>query len=87
MEILGWVLIVLGVAFICLSFVGAARDLFQKRPTVATANSVGEYTAFGKMLVELLKVLFTGPAWFLFFIVGLALVYAGTRLVAGQSVI
>jgi hypothetical protein len=77
---LGWLLILLGIAFIVLSLVGAARDLFNRAVAPAAAG-LAELTEFGKMLTELLKVLFSGPAWVAMFMAGLALVLLGAGLV------
>ncbi|MBS3934033.1 MAG: hypothetical protein KGZ35_06730 [Truepera sp.] len=81
MAWLGWLLILLGIAFIVLSLVGAARDLFKARTVVSATASLAELTEFGKMLTELLKVLFSGPAWVTMFIAGLVLVWLGASLV------
>jgi len=74
---LGWLLTLLGIAFIVLSLVGAARDLFNRTVAPAAAG----LTEFGKMLTELLKVLLGGPAWVALFMAGLILVLLGAGLV------
>ncbi len=81
MAWLGWLLILLGIAFIVLSLVGAARDLFKAKTVAPAAGSLTELTEFGKMLTELLKVLLGGPAWVAMFMAGLILVLLGAGLV------
>lgn len=81
MAWLGWLLILLGLAFIVLSLVGAARDLFRAKAVAPAAAGLTELSEFGKMLTELLKVLFSGPAWVTMFIAGLILILLGAGLV------
>ena len=89
MVLLGWFLVVLGFLFILLAFAGAASEFIQgqwNKLTVEKGFAAEKIEALAKLtnaLTGLLKALFTGPRWFLSFIVGVFLVYAGSRLQAG----
>ena len=91
MVILGWLFVVLGLLFILLAFAGAASEFIQgqwKKLTAEkgfAAEKIEALTKLTSALTGLLKVLFTGPRWFLSFLVGMFLVYAGLRLQAGLS--
>lgn len=93
MIVLGWVLVILGVLFILLAFAGAAAEFIRQAWNRAateegiSTEKIQAITKLIKALTGLLKVLFTGPRWFLCFLVGVFLVYAGLRLQAGLSLI
>jgi hypothetical protein len=81
MVVPGWFLIGMGVLFVLLGFAGAVRDVLlnperRAMPTEAWADLV-------RLVLEALRVLFTGPRWLLATAVGLALIWAGSRFVQG----
>ena len=83
-QIIGWFLIVLGMLFILLAFLRAALESF---PEIFPLSSEGvgpqaeQPTAGLKELLELfvkvLQALVKLPQWFLFALVGIALIIAG----------
>ena len=89
MTVLGWLLVVLGFLFILLAFAGAASEflLGQWRKMSGemgfAADKIEALTKLTKALTGLLKVSYTGPRWFLSFVVGAFLIYTGLRLQAG----
>ena len=93
MIVLGWALVILGFLFILLAFAGAAAEFIQQQWNKVrsekgfTAENIEVITKLINAFTGLLKVLFTGPRWFLSFLVGLFLVYGGLRLQAGLSLL
>lgn len=83
MVILGWLLIVVGFLFLLLAFAGAAAELVRTYLTAPRERgiTVGAAIKLIKAITDLLKTLFSGPRWFLAFVVGLVLIYLGVRLV------
>jgi hypothetical protein len=85
--VLGWFLIVVGALFILIGVAGAARVAFSRSRGAAGAEEAGEVAELVKAVTALLKAIFGGPQWFLFTLVGIALIYAGQRVLAGQPII
>lgn len=85
--VLGWFLIVVGALFILIGVAGAARAAFARFRSAAGAEDAGGISELIKAVTALLKALFGGPQWFLFTLVGIALIYAGQRVLAGQPVL
>ena len=76
MQALGWVLIVIGVAFILVGFTGAVRNMFRREQT---RSVLGLDVGFLKAMTELVKALSAAPLWIACTIVGLILVVLGSR--------
>jgi uncharacterized membrane protein len=85
--VLGWFLIVVGALFILIGVAGAARAAFSRSRGAAGAEDAGGVAELIKAVTDLLKALFGGPQWFLFTLVGIALIFAGQRVLAGQPII
>jgi len=80
MAIAGWVLIGLGILFLAVSLVAAAREEFAKKTLEGTAESAqGILSALASVLAELAKL----PKWLAMAVVGVALIVAGAMLVPG----
>ena len=79
-EILGWVLIVLGLVFVLLGFAGAVQNMFLSKASGTRALTAEAVTAFTKALTELIKALSTAPLWLACVVVGFALIAYGSRL-------
>ncbi len=88
MEIVGWVLTVLGVAFIIVGLIGAYKDVRQKRARDRNRNvPTGFWDELFKILPALLEQLFKAPKWILSCLIGLVLIYFGMRLIGGQPLL
>lgn len=85
--VLGWFLIVVGALFILIGVAGAARAAFSRKAGPAGAEDAGGIAELIKAVTDLLKAILGGPQWLLFTLVGIALIYAGQRVLAGQPVI
>ena len=89
MVIVGWVLTVLGFAFIVVGLLGAYKEVRQrsgKGRNVPTASN-GFWDELLKILPALLEQLFKAPKWILSCLVGLVLIYFGVRLIGGQPLL
>ena len=85
--VLGWFLIGVGALFILIGVAGAARAAFSRSRAAAGAEDASGVTELIKAVTDLLKAILDGPQWLLFTLVGIALIYAGQRVLAGQPVI
>ena len=85
--VLGWFLIVVGALFILIGVAGAARSAFSRSRGSAGADEASGIAELIKAVTALLKAIFGGPQWLLFSLVGIALIYAGQRVLAGEPVI
>ncbi len=79
MVIIGWILIVIGVFFIVLSFVGALTDIVKRTPAMS-GNSKSPIDSFANLftaLAKLITAILSGPKWFIVFALGIALLLIG----------
>ncbi|MCJ7553942.1 MAG: hypothetical protein MUO34_08665 [Ignavibacteriaceae bacterium] len=86
MIILGWILIVIGVLFVVVSFIGALTDILKSSRTkemLPDAKLLEALSSIITAITKLLSTIFTGPKWFLVFILGVILIYIGARLQGG----
>jgi hypothetical protein len=83
----GWILIVLGALFSLLGFTAAARELFASPAAcLAMGPAVlppGLLEAFG----DILAALAAAPQWLALTVVGVFLIYAGTRVANDQPIL
>ena len=94
MVIIGWLLIIVGVLFIVLSFIGALRKILkkeilrvEKQKGLPNIEVIKVFTNLISALTKLIKTILTAPEWLLLFAVGALLIYFGTRLQAGLPLI
>lgn len=86
MEIVGWALTVLGLAFIVVGLYGAYREVKIRTRTPPPATN-GFWSDLIKILPALLEQLFKAPKWILSCLIGLVLIYFGVRLINGQPLL
>ena len=86
MVIVGWVLTVLGFAFIIVGLIGAYKEVRQRSPNNRDRDvpigGTGFWDELFKILPQLLDQLFKAPKWILSCLVGLILIYFGVRLIS-----
>ncbi|MGB6364247.1 MAG: hypothetical protein WBG64_16395 [Thermoanaerobaculia bacterium] len=85
--LLGWFLIVVGPLFILIGVAGAARAAFSRSRGSAGADEASGVAELIKAVTALLKAILAGPQWLLFTLVGIGLIYAGQRVLAGEPII
>lgn len=93
-QIIGWFLIVMGMFFILLAFL---RAVLETLPDLLSAPSTGvspqaELSTAGlkdlmELFLKVMEALVKLPQWFLFALVGIALIVAGQRVLAGLSIL
>lgn len=74
MAIAGWILFVLGVAFLVVGLILGAKDIFKKQ------SQPGAHAALPTAFLEVIKKLLEAPMPKLFTVVGLILVVLGLSL-------
>jgi hypothetical protein len=79
-AVLGVVLIALGVAFILLGLVAAAREVVRRSKAPAARGIPIDPEAWEKLLRALTELVKVAPQWFLLTLVGVALVAVGGAL-------
>lgn len=93
-QVLGWFLVVMGMLFVLLAFLRAALETLaggSSMPEAAgqvanAAPAIGVkdlLQAFGGVLKQLANM----PEWFLFALVGVMLIIAGQRVLAGLPIV
>lgn len=85
--VLGWFLILVGALFILIGVAGAARSAFPRPPAASGAEEASAVAELVAAVTALVKAILGAPQWLLFTLVGIALIYAGQRVLAGQPVI
>ncbi len=87
MVIVGWVLTIMGFAFIVIGLIGAYKEVRQRGPgkkdRETPRGTAGFWEELLKILPALLEQLFKAPKWILSCLVGLVLIYFGVRLISG----
>ena len=84
MQILGWFLVVAGALFILLGLARAAADAFAEfKKSLAPLGIVETIQALGKLLEALAKL----PTSIILTLVGIALIVAGQRVLAGLPIL
>lgn len=82
---LGWFLTIVGALFVLLGLIGAARETFTiPPPTLTFWAGIPDLL---KGFAEVIKAIATAPRWLGLTVVGVFLIYAGQRLVAGLSIL
>jgi hypothetical protein len=85
-KLFGFLLILLGIGFMVLSFTAAAMDLFGPFPITAnkslppTGFTIARLIELFKALRELIETVISMPQWLLFAVIGLILIFTGMRL-------
>ena len=94
MIILGWILFIVGIAFLILSFAGAFTEIAKRiKESVRTGlvkteslgKGIGDITKLFEALKAFIEALTKAPQWLVMFLAGLVLIYIGNRLIAGLS--
>lgn len=85
-KLFGFLLILLGVGFMGLSFAAAAMDLFGPFPSDYSKSlpqagfTIARLIELFKALRELIETVVSMPQWLLFAVIGLILIFTGMRL-------
>jgi sulfite exporter TauE/SafE len=83
MNILGWVLIVMGILFVLLGLANAGKTTFSNIKGIEPQSATGVINA----VTELIKTISAAPIWLGTTAVGFALIYFGTRLASGLPLV
>ena len=78
-QILGWVGIILGVLFLFLGFAGAVREIVRNRVGAREFDP----EAWAKLITalnQLISILATSPMWLACVLLGLLLIFLGSRV-------
>lgn len=75
MALVGWILILIGIAFELLALAGAAQKIAAD-PAIAVAADDGPFS----WLISLIEALAKAPVWLASFAVGLILIYLGASM-------
>jgi hypothetical protein len=87
-QIIGWILIVVGILFVLLAVVGAAIEAFREfePPKRSLLGGAKDWADFLTALTKLIATLFSGPRWFLRLVVGVLLIYGGECVRLGHLI-
>ncbi len=87
-QMLGWVLIILGVLLLLVGFAGAVQVLMTRRRAMPAAEVAEDRTTLTMALRVLIRALLSAPLWLACVIVGIALLILGSHIgLAGVNLI
>jgi hypothetical protein len=84
-KLFGFLMILLGMAFMVLSFAAAAMDLLGPFPSTYNKSlpqsgfTIARLIELFKALNELIETVISMPQWLLFAVIGLILIFTGMR--------
>lgn len=84
---IGWALTILGILFIVLSFIAAARIVFQRGAPAPPSGTGQPDVKFLEFLLKVLGEWSKLPLWMALAVLGIALIYIGQRYASGRALL